>query len=70
MKLLSSVREDEEVLEHYFRMIDLEAHKFVQDKFKWRIICHLANALLNQPEMAADEVRNTIMGGYRVNSQY
>ena len=67
MKLLSGVREDKEVLEHYFRMIDLEAHKFVQDKFKWRLICHLANALLNQPEMAAGEVKNAIMGGYRVN---
>ena len=64
MKLLSSVRGDEDVLEHYFRMIDLEAHNFVQDRFNWRIICHLANALLNQPEMAADEVRNAIMGGY------
>ena len=48
-------------------MMDLEAHNFVQDKFKWRIICHLANALLNQPEMAADEVKNAIMGGYRGN---
>jgi len=64
MKLLSGVREDEEVLEHYVKMINLEARNFVQDKFKWKIICHLANALLNQPEMAADEVRNAIMGGY------
>jgi len=69
-KLLSDVRGDEEVLEHYFRMINVEARNFVQDRFKWSIICHLANALLNQPEMAADEVKNAIMGGYRGNSQH
>ena len=60
MKLLSYVRKDEEVLEHYFRMIDLEARTFVEDKDKWGLICHLANVFLNQPIMAGDEVRYQI----------
>ena len=64
MKLLSGVREDEEVLKYYFRMIDVEAYNFVQDKLKCSIICHLANTLLNKPEMATDDVRNAIMGSY------
>ena len=69
MKLLSDVRDDEEVLEYYFKVINVEARNFVQDRFNWGIICQLANALLNQPEMAADEVKNAIMDGYRGNSQ-
>ena len=36
-------------------------YNFVQDKLKWRITCHLENTLLNQPEMATDEVRHVII---------
>ena len=64
VKLLSYVRADNEILDHYYKMMDLEARNFVQDKFKWSIIHHLAGVLLDQPELTGEEVRQAIIEGY------
>ena len=64
VKLLSYVRGDNEILDHYYKMMDLEARNFVRDKLKWAIIHHLAGVLLDQPEMTGDEVRQAIIEGY------
>jgi len=63
---LGRVRNDNEALELYFKRIDLEARDFVQDKFKWGVICHLAGIVLKQREMTGDQVRKAIMSGYHV----
>ena len=63
---LGRVRNDNESLELYFKRIDLEARDFVQDKFKWGVICHLAGIVLKQREMTGDQVRKAIMSGYHV----
>ena len=65
IKFLSHVRNDQEVLEHYFKVIDIEARNFVQDRFKWSVIHHLALVLLDQGIMTGDNIRDSIISGFR-----
>lgn len=62
VKLLSKVKNDEEILGYYFKMIDLEARNFVQDKSKWSEIHRLSLVLLDRGKMTSEEVRKTIVG--------
>ena len=62
VKLLSKIKKDEEILGYYFKMIDLEARNFVQDKTKWSEIQRLALVLLDRGNITSEEVSKTIMG--------
>ena len=66
LRLLSRVREDNEALELYVQLIDIDARNFVRDKFNWGVIRHLAGVMLNQPTMTGDEVHKAIMDSYKI----
>jgi len=63
LSFLGRVREGES-LSLYYKMIDLDARNFVQNDRIWGVICNLANALLNQPEMSGDEVHSAILESF------
>ena len=64
LSFLGRVREGES-LSLYYKLIDLDARNFVQNDRIWGVICNLANALLNQPEMSGDEVHSAILESFK-----
>jgi len=66
VELLFRLEQDQDVLKHYFRMLDCKARNFVRSPNHWKAICDLAKALLAQPKMSGREVRETVLESYRV----
>ncbi len=58
--LLSCLSGDAEVLSAYFKLIDLQAQKFVAAPFLWELIESLAEALLDRHRLTGKEVRAVI----------